>query len=92
MAGDAIEQATSVLLEELVSFSPNPRDRANLGRVLQATGRVMDKARDLVEKRLDALVSPTALDELATRVLSAGETAGTPSTAAPAPSALTPLG
>ena len=27
MAGDAIEHATTALLEELVSFSPSPRDR-----------------------------------------------------------------
>ena len=53
MAGDVIEHATSALLEELVSFCPSPRDRKNLGRVLEATNRVMDKARDLVEQKLD---------------------------------------
>lgn len=54
MAGDAIEHATEALLEELVSFCPSPRDRANLGRVLKATRDVMDKARDIVEARLDS--------------------------------------
>lgn len=54
MAGDAIEHATTALLEELVSFSPSPRDRANLGRVLEATNRVMDRARDLIEQKLDS--------------------------------------
>jgi len=54
MAGDAIEHATAALLEELVSFSPSPRDRRNLGRVLEATRKVMDKARDLIETRLDS--------------------------------------
>jgi hypothetical protein len=54
MGGDAIEHATTALLEELVGFSPNPRDRANLGRVLQTTARVMDRARDLVEARLNS--------------------------------------
>ena len=44
MAGDAIEHATKALLEELVGFSPSPRDRANLQRVLETTWRVMDKA------------------------------------------------
>jgi len=53
MTDDAIEHATSALLEELVSFCPSPRDRKNLGRVLEATNRVMDKARDLVEQKLD---------------------------------------
>ncbi|MEW6198050.1 MAG: hypothetical protein AB1601_05220 [Planctomycetota bacterium] len=52
MAGDAIEHATKALLEELVGFSPSPRDRANLQRVLETTWRVMDKARDVVEARL----------------------------------------
>jgi len=54
MAGDAIEHATNALLGELVDFSPNPRDRANLGRVLTTTARVMDRARDLVESRLES--------------------------------------
>jgi hypothetical protein len=54
MAGDAIEHATAALLEELVSFCPSPRDRANLGRVLKATREVMDKARDMVEARLES--------------------------------------
>ncbi len=52
MAGDAIEHATKALLEELVGFSPSPRDRANLTRVLETTWRVMDKARDLIEAKL----------------------------------------
>ncbi|MBZ0172448.1 MAG: hypothetical protein K8E66_08720 [Phycisphaerales bacterium] len=54
MAGDAIEHATEALLEELVSFCPSPRDRANLGRVLKATREVMHKARTIVEARLDS--------------------------------------
>jgi len=54
MAGDAIEHATTALLEDLVSFCPSPRDRKNLGRVLEATSRVMDKARDLIEQKLDS--------------------------------------
>ena len=53
MAGDAIEHATTALLEDLVSFCPSPRDRTNLGRVLEATNRVMDRARDLIEEKLD---------------------------------------
>jgi hypothetical protein len=54
MAGDAIEHATRALLEELVGFSPSPRDRANLQRVLETTWRVMDKARDLIEAQLNS--------------------------------------
>ncbi len=62
MAGDAIEHATAALLEELVDFCPSPRDRANLGRVLMATREVMDKARDVVERRIDELIDGGALE------------------------------
>ncbi len=82
MAGDAIEAATTAVLEELVGFCPSPRDRANLGRVLQATTKVMERARDLVEKKLDS----GELDRLADRLL---ETAGASSISAPEPSAST---
>ena len=54
MAGDAIEHATAALLEELVSFCPSPRDRKNLGRVLVATKKVMDRARDVIEAKLES--------------------------------------
>jgi len=83
MAGDAIEAATTAVLEELVSFCPSPRDRANLGRVLQATTKVMERARDLVEKKLDS----GELDRLADRLLA---TAGGLSGSAPESSASTP--
>jgi len=83
MAGDAIEHATEALLEELVSFCPSPRDRANLGRVLKATREVMDKARDIVEARLDS----GELEEAAEEAL---RTLGTSSGSAPASPASTP--
>ncbi len=85
MAGDAIEQATKALLEELVLFSPSPRDRANLQRVLETTWRVMDKARDLVEARL-ATVDAEQI------VAQALVTSGTSSGSAPASPASTPDG
>lgn len=86
MAGDAIEAATTAVLEELVGFCPSPRDRANLGRVLQATRKVMDRARDLVEKKLDS----GELDRLADRLLSGEATAGSSPISAPESSASTP--
>ena len=89
MAGDAIEAATTAVLEELVGFCPSPRDRANLGRVLQATRKVMDRARDLVEKKLDS----GELDRLADRLLAEGSpevTAGSSSISAPESLASTP--
>jgi len=85
MAGDAIEHATKALLEDLVGFSPSPRDRANLQRVLETTWRVMDKARDVVEARLNSV----QVDQLVEQVLAS---AGTSSGAAPASSASTPAG
>ena len=42
-----------------MSFCPSPRDRKNLGRVLEATTRVMDKARDLA--RTLAAKSPVVM-------------------------------
>ena len=75
MAGDVIEHATTALLEDLVSFCPSPRDRTNLGRVLEATNRVMDRARDLVEQKLDS----GELEQMAERALvSAGSSSGSP--------------
>ncbi len=87
MAGDAIEAATGAVLDELISFCPSPRDRANLGRVLQATNRVMEKARDVTEKRIETLTSEGELDKLVNRLL---QTSGSSSTSAPELSASTP--
>jgi hypothetical protein len=90
MAGDAIEAATGAVLDELISFCPSPRDRANLGRVLQATNRVMEKARDLTEKRIETLTSESELDKLVNRMVPEPPTPGSSSTSAPEPSASTP--
>lgn len=75
MAGDAIEYATRALLEDLVSFCPSPRDRENLGRVLEATNRVMEKARDMIEQKLDS----GELERMADQELAnAGSSSGSP--------------
>lgn len=85
MAGDAIEHATAALLEELVSFCPSPRDRKNLGRVLEATNRVMDRARDLIEQRLQSGQLDRMVDQaLASATASSGSApASSESTRAP---------
>ncbi|MCL4742280.1 MAG: hypothetical protein KJZ54_08760 [Phycisphaerales bacterium] len=91
MAGDAIEHATEALLEELVGFCPSPRDRANLGRVLKATKEVMDKARDMVEARLDTLVGGGGLEKVVEQALAQAQTGlGSSSGSAPASSASIP--
>ena len=83
MAGDAIEHATNALLEDLVAFSPSPRDRKNLGQVLAATNRLMDRARDLVEQKLTS-------GELEREAEEALAIAGLSSTSAPESSGSTP--
>ena len=82
MAGDVIEHATTALLEELVSFSPNPRERAALRRVLDAVHRTREKARDRMEAWLDARLDKAMEEALA----SAGGSSGS----APASQASTP--
>lgn len=52
MAGDAIDEATRALLEDLVDFFPNAQDRATLRRILESTWKVMDRARTLVAQRV----------------------------------------
>lgn len=53
MAGDAIDHATQALLEELVSFCPNPRDRKRLRKFVTTMWTTMEKARDVLERKLD---------------------------------------
>jgi hypothetical protein len=85
MAGDAIDAATAALLDELVAFCPSPRDRANLGRVLVVVRNAMDKARDVVEARLEGGEIERIVQEALTQA-----TSGNSSGAAPASSASTP--
>ena len=51
MAGDAIDQATRALLEEIVDFSPSPRDRARARRVLDKATEMIDRAQDVLDAR-----------------------------------------
>ncbi len=85
MAGDAIDAATAALLDELVAFCPSPRDRANLGRVLTVVRSAMDKARDVVEARLEGGEIERIVEEALRETIS-----GNSSGAAPESSASTP--
>lgn len=58
MAGDCIDLAAKALLEELVDFCPNPRDRKRAQRVLRKANEMIEKAGDL----LDAKVSDETLE------------------------------
>jgi len=62
MAGDAIEHATRALLEELVGFLPNPRDRANLGTVLAKAQTAQERQRDLVERQIEGGLIERVID------------------------------
>ena len=54
MAGDTIAQAKTALVEELVSFSPDPRDRENLGIAVRKSNVLADRARELIRARLNS--------------------------------------
>lgn len=54
MAGDAIEHASKALVEELIQFFPNARERAALSRVVQTMDAAMDRARGVVERRIES--------------------------------------
>jgi len=64
MAGDAIDQATKTLLEELVGFSPSRQARINLQRILETTWRVMNKAHEAVAARIDSGEIERAAEQL----------------------------
>jgi len=51
MAGDAIDQATQALLEEIVDFCPSPRDRERARRVLAQANTMIDRAQDVLDRR-----------------------------------------
>lgn len=52
MAGQAIEDGTSALLEAIVSFFPSPGDRANLKQILDKTSGALDTARSLTLEKI----------------------------------------
>ena len=54
MAGDAIEHASKALVEELIQFFPNARERAALSRVVQTMDAAMDRARTTIERRIES--------------------------------------
>ena len=54
MAGDAIAQAKAALVEELVLFSPDPRDRENLGIAVEKFNAMATRAKELVKARLNS--------------------------------------
>lgn len=93
MAGDPIEVATGALLEQMVSFSPHPKDRAALGKVVAAMRSGMEQARERVYARLETDEVDRAVAMALDKAL--GEPLRSPgdaSTSSPESSASTPEG
>lgn len=87
MAGDAIEHASKALVEELIQFFPNARERAALSRVVQTMDAAMDRARGVVERRIESGEIDRAIE-----LAMADTTAGPSSTGSPESSASIPGG
>ncbi len=73
MAGDSIAQAKTALVEELVNFSPDPRDRENLGIAIEKFNAMTDRAREVIKTRLN---SPTLSREIEAALSAVGESFG----------------
>ena len=63
MAGDAIELATTALLEELIDFFPSRRDRERAKKVLAMAWNMVDKAQNLMDAKLDSPETQRMLEE-----------------------------
>lgn len=74
MAGDALAAATQALLDDIVDFSPSPRDRARLKKVFALMEEALERARDVVDARLD---SGELERQLAQIVASVSDSSGT---------------
>ena len=73
MAGDSIAQAKTALVEELVNFSPDPRDRENLGAAIEKINAMTDRAREMIKTRLN---SPTLSREIEAALSAVGGSFG----------------
>ena len=73
MGGDAIELATAALVDEIIGFFPNRRDRERARKVLAKFTTAMERAQDALDLRVD---SPRLQRELDSIVESVGEPAG----------------
>lgn len=80
MTGDPFEVAVKALSEEMVNFTPNPRDRARAQKVLEAAWNLQDKTREVEERRVTE-----GLAKMSEKILS-----GISSSTSPESPALTP--
>ncbi len=83
MAGDAIDRATAALVEELVDFFPNRRDRERARKVLAKVDATVERVQDVLDLKAD---SPALQRELDRIVESVGESfTGSPESPASTP-------
>lgn len=61
LAGDTIARATDALIDSLVSFTPDPRERAALARVVAQVRTQLEQARSRMERELPSRLEPAAL-------------------------------
>jgi len=73
MGGDAIELATAALVDEIIDFFPNRRDRERARKVLAKFTAAMERAQEGLDLRGE---SPRLQRELDSIVESVGEPAG----------------
>ena len=52
LLGDYLQNLFEVVLQALVDFTPDPRDRVTLQMILKKTKGAIDKVRDMVENRM----------------------------------------
>lgn len=87
MVGDVINEATQRLLDEVIGFFPNARQRANLTAIRQKAEAFVEKSMDAVEARINSgeieREAQLELDRAMARF-------GGPSTGSPASSESTP--
>jgi hypothetical protein len=89
MAGDAIDQATTALLEDLADFFPNPRQREGIHLVMSRYRATQDQLVEMVIEELPQKLADSE-QEARTRARALLSTISKSSTASPAMSASTP--
>jgi len=73
MAGDTIARAKQALVEDLVDFFPDPKDRENLRMAIEQFNTMALRARDLVKARLE---SPVLSQEIEAALSTVGDSFG----------------
>ncbi len=73
MGGDAIELATAALIDGIIDFFPNRRDRERFGKVMEKFGAMLEKVHDALDVRVEGPALDRQLEQI---VGSVGEPSG----------------